>query len=124
MTDLHYLAQPAYTQVISGLRRGLLPDFILGVLANNGVDLSHVQVVVMERGIYRGKAAGATDRLYLCSLRRPNMAIGDLQALRELGKANTAGARADGVLTDLCMFKSNLAKYRKQLHLGEGGYGD
>ena len=91
VTDMHYLAQPAYTQVISGLRQGLLPDFILGVLANNGVDLSHVQFVVMERGIYRGKAAGATDRLYLCSLRRPNMAIGDLQALRELGNVNSAG---------------------------------
>ena len=41
VTDLHYLAQPGYTQVITGLRQGLLPDYILGVLANNGVDLSH-----------------------------------------------------------------------------------
>ena len=52
------------------------------------------------------------------------MAIGDLQALRELGPPNSAGARADGLLTDLCMFKSNLAKYRNQLHLGDGGYKD
>ena len=52
------------------------------------------------------------------------MAIGDLQALHELGRPNSAGARMDGLLPDLCMFKSNLAKYRKQLHLGDGGYGD
>ena len=70
------------------------------------------------------KLLRAAGRLYLCSLRRPKMAIGDLQALRELGPPNSAGARADGLLTDLCMFKSNLAKYRNQLHLGDGGYKD
>ena len=77
----------------------------------------------MSRGIYRGKAAGATDTLYICSMRRPKTAIGDLQALRELGPLNSAGARADGLLVDVCMFQSNLAKYRRQLHLGDG-YGD
>ena len=123
VTDLHYLAQPGYTQVITGLRQGLLPDYILGVLANNEVDLSHAQYIVMSRGIYRGKAAGATDTLYICSMRRPKTAIGDLQALRELGPLNSAGARADGLLVDVCMFQSNLAKYRRQLHLGDG-YGD
>ena len=124
ITDMHNLAQPAYTQIILELHQGLLPDFVLEALANSGVDLSHVQCVVMEGGIYKGKAAGATDRLFLRSLRRPKMAIGDLQALRELGHPNSAGARADGLLTDLCMYKSNLTKYRKQLHLGDGGYGD
>ena len=78
VTDLHYLAQPGYTQVISGLRQGLLPDYILGVLANNAVDLSHAQYIVMSRGIYKGKAARASDSLYICSLRRPKTAIGDL----------------------------------------------
>ena len=40
VTDLHYLVQPGYTQVITGLRQGLLPDYILGVLANNEVGLA------------------------------------------------------------------------------------
>ena len=96
ITDLHYLAQPGYIQVISGLRQGFLPDFVLGLLVNNGVDLSHLQFVVMERRIYRGKSARATDWLYLCSLRRPRMALDDLQALRELGPPNSSGARANG----------------------------
>ena len=107
VTDLHYLAQPKFTQVIFGLRQGLLPDYIRGELANNGVDLSHAKYIVMNRGIYKGKAAGATDSLYICSLRRPKTAIGDLQALRELGQLHSAGARADGLLTDVCMFQSN-----------------
>ena len=56
-------------------------------------------------------------------MRRPKTAIGDLQALRELGPLQSAGARADGLIADVCMFQSNLAKYRRQLHLGDG-YGD
>ena len=46
------------------------------------------------------------------------MMIGDLQALRELDPLH--GARADGLLTDGCVFQSNLAKYRRQLHLRDG----
>ena len=81
VTDLHYLAQPGYTQVITGLRQGLLPDCILGLLANNGVDLSYSQFEVMKSGIHKGNAAGASDSMCICSWRRPKMMIGYLQAL-------------------------------------------